>query len=390
MDFTGAFEGPVAGAGAEQLPDFTVYRGPEGSGVSLVGLATTGEPEAGGPGVETVVRGGREYLVEPTSAGETISWSEGERVPTLIGRGLTRDELLTAAQATTVDGSGRIEVAPDALPADVTKVGVVPYGVATPMANAIATLDGSGGIGYADADQSRVLEVTWAIADHGWLEASEALLDEPRPLEVRGQPAIAGELGQGTTGNTLVWVEPDGTFVRLVGFALTVDQLLEIAESLEPLTPEQWQEMLDESDRRSGDTAADSSSGTAVESATTFEGVGEELPLLMFDPVAGEPTRAVLQISTVPDTELVVDATMARDLPHRVYDGRWLYGVVPADTALVEVSGTSGGASTTSFFHVSGPESRDMMAYLLEVPGLGRAYTITAHLEDGSTVVAQS
>jgi hypothetical protein len=296
----------------------------------------------------------------------------------------------------TVDGSGVVEITPESLPDGYAYLDTVPYGVISPNASSIALMDGSGGIGYADEAQDQVLQVTFVLGQPSWLEATGAVMYEHEALEVRGQPAVGGRVSPEVVGATLSWLEPDGTFVQLTGYGLELDELTAIAETLEPLSPEAWQALLDQSDAERSRANGEVTSGTEVAPATTtFEGQGAPidpssgLPVLIFAPSETDPGAATLSVADEPGVTLTVEAVEMPTILIGRYDERYVYGVVPADTERLEVSGAGFAYESTSFQLIEGGGTFPAWAFIVEVPDQ-RGITFTAHLEDGSTVVTQT
>jgi hypothetical protein len=398
LAFTGAFEGPIDDEEEASLPsDVAVYTdsdvGSE-SDVALVALSAEGTANYDGSALEPIEFEGRTFYGESQADGEAISWDDpvSGRAGIVSSRTLSREQLLDAARGATIDGRGVVEITAAALPDGLSLLATVPYGAVAPLGSAMAIVDGAGGIGYADAEQTRVLQVSFVLAGEGWLEASQALLYEPESLEVRGRPAYGGLVSPEATGATLTWVEADGTFVRLTGYGIMLDELADIAETLEPLSPEAWQALLDESDRERARSNGEATSGTEVVTATTFEAIGDPIepnsfiPILAFRPADSPSGAASVSVLGEPDTAMIITPEQMPAIVHQRYNERFVYGVVPADTERLLVRYAGEEFEVTSFQNISGGGVFPAWAFVVGVHELSDSYELTAIGEDGSEI----
>lgn len=375
MTFSGAAEGPVP-VDEDGATELTVYAGPEGSDVVVIGLVSRDPITDGGEDP----REGEDWIAR--------SWLEVEtgRTLNLQARGVTSEQVDAMVAATTSDERGGVTIADDALPAGVTRVGTVPIGVVSPNVSALATEPGVGVLGYASDDPERLLEIAFAPAGAGWFEAAAPTVPDGRSIEVRGQRGVVGAFDQDAAAPTmLVWVEPDGTFVRLVGFGLDEDELVAIAEGMAPLSDAEWQELLD----RTGQVTTGEASveGTQLEApATTFEDVGEPLPTLTIEGLDDGTDRVRLRMSHDATSELVTSAAQVGELPHAWAEDGWIYGVAPANARDVSVESSGWAYATTAFVPVAGDAPRPLRGYALRVTEDVTTYSITVRLEDGSEI----
>lgn len=401
LEVTGAFEGPIAEEGTDLgVGEVTMYRSLSASRSDhpfVAGATITSEIGLSDDGAEILTSEDR--VMEVTDLGHdrfafVIVPNQEMRVMTLWTGGVPRDEAIGLAEAATHDAAGIVAIEPAQLPDGMEDVGRVPFAVLSPAPTSFATLTSSGGIGYADEAQGRVVTVSSVIAQDGWLDAASLLVDDPQEVEVRGNPAIGGTWqGSAEPSGVVNWVEPDGTLVRMEGYGYTVDEVVAMADDLVALTDAEWRDLVATSDgqRESG----------ADESGTTFESVGEPvegeppplgdeegLPLIeSFELVQAddEGERARLWSSMGPDEVLEVDVADGERLAHRL-TGLVLFGVVPPDTAKVELRFGDRTFTSAEFLHVAENGSFPLWAYAFGLPAYPGDYELIATGEDGSTI----
>lgn len=102
---------------------------------------------------------------------------------------------------------------------------------------------------YLGRDQDRVLLVTSEPASDLSLAAVQVVAGTTEPRVVRGRPGllgtdVGGQFALGESVRTVTWIESDGEVVRVAGLGLTEDEILEVANGVEPVDPDEWRELV--------------------------------------------------------------------------------------------------------------------------------------------------
>jgi hypothetical protein len=404
LAITGAFEGPLDDDFGTAISDVTLYEEPSPDGPAdrlVAALSTDVEPTYLDPEVVTV--DGRQVTIQDLGGGRTahvVAPALGERTVSVITVDVPRDQATDLAVNAVIDDRGVVTVDSELLPNGMEWVALVPVGVAVPVATSFASLEGSGGIGYASGGeaQTTTVTVTTVLAQTGWLDVSVLSLRDARKLTVRGQEGIGGSWDGLDESGVISWVEPDGTLVRIEGYGHTVEELVALADDLVPLSDDEWRALVASSeDERE-------SSGTD-ETATTFEGIGEPIdgepppltaaeviPLMQsfsFTQVDDTGERAQVFPRSNPDDVLDLTPADGATLTHKVA-GLMVYGVVPPDTASIEIRYDDQSIKSVGWMHVAENGTFPLWFYAFGLPSYPREYQLIATGEDGSTITLTS
>lgn len=176
----------------------------------------------------------------------------------VYGRDVSVEILVTAAEAATVDGL-EVSVPSAGLPAGWKLLDTDPDGVF--MISPIAAVRGSmesrsAASYYVDGTQQRSLMVMSLARPATSLHTMRLFADSVETITVRGHEAIVGRFpsggssGDGTTvewGESWVvrWMERPGEALWVGGFGVSRDEVLAAAESLEPVEPTRWSELVE-------------------------------------------------------------------------------------------------------------------------------------------------
>jgi hypothetical protein len=258
----------VGAGSAELAPSARVQRrytadvdAPErGPHLSLtVASSTQGNPPVIPPpevDVQTVsVRGVTGWLYDdPSGDGRTVAFAADGVVFELTGVQVSDEELLRAADHTSLGDGGTDPSGTTAWPAEIDGV-IGPAGLpAGVVERAVGVANESGGFTSFTSNSSTHTSVRWADAlppsdgdamlSLGWVADDPDLLPLYRlgqgtvtDATVRGVPAFI--VSRGEQRVTLVWFE-NGYRYSLGGFALAVDDVLAAADSLRPATDAEW------------------------------------------------------------------------------------------------------------------------------------------------------
>lgn len=179
----------------------------------------------------------------------------------LFGPDLDEEVLVQVARGVTVDGL-RATVAPDSLPEGWQRLATEPTGLMA-LSGPMAVMRGSFaervvGAYYGSNDPERFLTVSSAERPGESLHTQRLVLDGAEMIRVRGHQALIGymqpdtvDLEPGATATwseqywSIQWMERPGEMVSLGSLGLTRDELVAAAESLEPVEPTRWKELLE-------------------------------------------------------------------------------------------------------------------------------------------------
>jgi hypothetical protein len=281
---------------AEAVPggfggDIAVYGNPDAadpwSGTLVVIHLVADEEGLGGPlsdGDPITVDGDDAVLREtegPESEGPGRGWEVERQVDDgrlIVGGALTRDEILAAAEAATIEPA----VDASALPDGYEELARGPVAAATPTlfdnamyrsGLAVTYSDGSGGDDGAtiDSDPSgddggTMLAVVQRPGPASAVDLLRASFPDSGSITVRGRHAAIGR-GDFNESNGMVavqWAEPEGQLVTVVGFGVAEDALLRVAEELRLATAGEIDALLDEHGGAAGGEFDDAPDGHVV------------------------------------------------------------------------------------------------------------------------------
>ncbi len=181
-------------------------------------------------------------------AGTVLAIGVDERRVILVSQELDRAALTTVAAALTLE-DGEPIVDPTSLPNGWSRLGTVPdlLGATSPLSS---TAEGGGGperiVFYVTEDLGG-LAVAASAGDELRLDVMRLLMDDVRPITVRGHDGLVGTAATSDDQpdiRTVAWLEQPGELVRVSGYDLSEDELLAVAEGLEPLADEPWEDLL--------------------------------------------------------------------------------------------------------------------------------------------------
>lgn len=295
----GAFEATGAeSTDGEGGPVPTDLYGPStdrpGLGVAVATGAFDGGPE---PTEAVDLGGGRTAEVVDTLgvAGTVLVVEVGSEEILVVSRELDRDLLVDVAREVSVV-DGRAVIAAATLPAGWRRLGTVPD-----LLNAVSPLMATmrGGVGaeqtvvYGDSTRrgpTTFAAVSSSSGDELRLNVTRLFMADVQVVSVRGHEALMGTVSRDDQGATVTvaWLDTPGELVRVSGSGLPEDDLLRLAQGVEPLEAEAWTDLLRRS-RRGELTGPDG--GPAVEpigEGTFADGTEWVLRAYEADPDSGQ------------------------------------------------------------------------------------------------------
>lgn len=184
-----------------------------------------------------------------------------------LGPDLTTDDLVTVAAGTTLDGYTPV-IEPAALPDGWERQGAVASGMEaiSPIAGMRAGASDHVLLAqYEGTASGRALQVG-VSSQVDLVDAQRLFLADPAEVEVRGHRAVVGRWNLGGDADEMWvtrWVERPGEVLTVSGIGLSRDEVLAAAESLEPVDPTRWAELLEAT--ALGDLGRGPIDGTGVE-----------------------------------------------------------------------------------------------------------------------------
>lgn len=239
--------------------------GPDGDGAIPVDVYGS---DGGAPQLGVVLSGELEPL---TAGGETFDLGDG-RVATAVDSGLPGSTLQLDLEGTSallispeldppalarIAGGvsverGRALLDEAQLPDDWRFLGTEPdlFALFSPLSISGRTGAPSAAVLYGpvDGDTSAMAIVSSTQGDQFRLDVLRLVSTEVRSVQVRGHDALLATTASADTENllTVAWLERPGELVRVSGYGLSEDDLLRMAESVEPVEPGAWEAMLRE------------------------------------------------------------------------------------------------------------------------------------------------
>lgn len=353
--------------------------------------AALGDPSDG----ETVTVAGHDATLRETESplGFALSSGEGWELEWPVDDGrlqvrgaMTRDEILAAAETATtepaVDASG--------LPDGYAEVARGPIGATDPTLFSVAT-DRSGlAVTYtapSEGDEAQeMVAVIQRPAPASAVDLLRAAFPDADEITLRGRHAVVGER-DGTTA--IQWAEPEGQLVTVVGFGVTTDVVVQVADDLRPARPDEVAALLaDHAPDPLGEFGDAPDRSTVVAEGETSTGrwrvladttMSEGMEGLTIERATGSSsssgTSSGMSGGDAPGLELATDTE----------DGTTIvYGVVPADTASVTFD-APGIQGALEFHEVEGWDSKVIAANITaDLPS-----DIAADVIDAVTIVAR-
>ncbi len=252
--------GAASGAGSAPLVIYGPAPDQPRLGISVLGAFDPEELDVEAEAVE--VDGVRAYVLDGRGFGpRALVVQVGATSVIATGRDLGRDELVDLfAGARIVDRS--VVLRDGVLPEGWTELGEEPSLIG--MANAAAATSGSAGTGSfvaylagdvggegSDPDALRAVYVASVPGDEVRLHAPELTATESERTTVRGHEAVAGtslvpaSSETATSTSFVSWFERPGELIRLTAIGVPVDELVRMAEDVEPIGREDWKELVE-------------------------------------------------------------------------------------------------------------------------------------------------
>ena len=223
-----------------------------------LGVTVVGEAAWLGAETTAVPVGSRTGQFEADAIAEgidslTVPIGTGAGGPSLVvfGRGLGRDGLATIAEGTETVGT-KTTVDHAVLPKGWTLLGSSPYGIAdlTPM----GALRGASAAKAAIAIYSRDMrgQEMITIQSEGrpaGLDVSRLVQTDVEQVDVRGHDATVGRVtgplvGDGIDAWVVRWEERPGELLTVSGVSLSRDQVMAVANGVQPAEPKAWKDLL--------------------------------------------------------------------------------------------------------------------------------------------------
>lgn len=96
-----------------------------------------------------------------------------------------------------------------------------------------------------------MVSITSLSGDEVRLHASELVLSSVEEIEVRGHAAVVGRIESGGPGSpateVVAWLEAPGELIRMTGWGLGRNELLDIAGAVEPVDADEWDDLVERS-----------------------------------------------------------------------------------------------------------------------------------------------
>lgn len=207
------------------------------------------------------------YLTENSGLGSgftlEVPATESLAGPSLIIFGPDVDEglLVEVALGTSLDGLDAT-VSPEVLPSGWRLLASEPDGLMA-ASGPMAVMRGSAqtrmaGAVYVSEDQERSLMVSVAARTSESLHTQRLFLAGVETVRIRGHEAVLGHTDAGSAevepGVTFSWIEPyrsvqwmerPGEMITVAGLGLSREELVAAAESMEPVEPTRWRELVE-------------------------------------------------------------------------------------------------------------------------------------------------
>jgi hypothetical protein len=181
----------------------------------------------------------------PPTAGNVLTWSDGDHTVQLVVRGDDGVDLLDLATQV-IERDGVATLAPEALPDGFVELGDVFQLEGQPrflfsIDHQRATESGDGLV-----DQ---LTLLGSDGDRASMEAFRFRALTSSRVTVGDAPGVVADLGPTGDGPWVVtWTPTDGVILSIFSFALQPDALMEVAQSVRRVEGEQWQAMRSQTD----------------------------------------------------------------------------------------------------------------------------------------------
>lgn len=323
-----------------------------------------------------------------------------------VGPSLTTDELVALAQATTLDGYTPV-IDEAALPDGWERHATVAVGLEaiSPVAGMRGDTSEHALLAYYEGSASGRSLVVGVSGQVELVDVQRLFLTDTTEVEVRGHRAVVGRwnLGDLDADETWVarWVERPGETISVAGTGLSRDDVLAAAESLQPVEPTRWAELLQAT--ALGDLGGGGGGGEGVELGRGQFADGTAWVLRLSGDEAGLDATLELDVAITGDSSSTsgsmssVGAAVDEDgnpveQPDRVFGsmttlekgGRaFVSGLVRADVVRVELYGPDeaplGGATVVT--------DGEHTAWVAELGGTDT--TVVAFAEDGTRLEAQ-
>lgn len=202
----------------------------DGSVLAAFHIAPSLDTFFGEGGTDGPPIGGRLSRMRQDAQGWLMEWSIDGGLMVVRGIGVSREQVIAAAQAASVEPA----IDPAGLPDGLIELVRGPVHAALPWGDYTGSSMGLW-VSYGDEAVGSEESTTMLLKERR--QGTAAVVDlfrlaypETRPVDIRGQHAI---LGWDTTGFlALQWYEPSGLLVTLTAWGLTEDTLRRVAEEL--------------------------------------------------------------------------------------------------------------------------------------------------------------
>lgn len=184
-----------------------------------------------------------------------------------VGPGLSTDDLVALATATTLDGYTPV-IGETALPDGWERQGAVAAGMEaiSPIAGMRAGASDHVLLAQHEGSESGRALLVGVSSQVDLVDAQRLFLADTAEVEVRGHRAVVGRWNLGGDADEMWvarWVERPGEVLTVSGIGLSLDEVLAAAESLEPVEPTRWAELVEAT--ALGDLGRGPIDGTGVE-----------------------------------------------------------------------------------------------------------------------------
>jgi hypothetical protein len=235
-------------------PGFVVIYGEDddlrGNTLLLLSARAEGHYGPGDPDehVRTVDINGDPGRLNDNAANDNLrlSWQpSNDRQVTLIGRGLDATQLVTAARAVTGDLRTAAVADPDRF--GLHEIVQGPSAELAPEAMGFAPVWGGALVGYGRHDgQGAQLMVVTGAGEQLAVAVARILYEEAQDVTVTGHDAVVARMGsdpEDPFGWIVTWRQDDGAVIRVVGFGMTRDAAMTVAESVHLISGEEFRDL---------------------------------------------------------------------------------------------------------------------------------------------------
>lgn len=323
---------------------------------------------------------------------------------------LDREALVDVVRGARIDGRS-VVLRDGALPAGWSRVGEEPslVGLVSPVAASRGAMGAGSFVAYtagdvsssgADPAEVKLVYVSSLAGDEARLHAPELAASTVRRTTIRGHDAVVGSAsvdgvdGSTSTSSFATWIERPGELIRLTAVGVADDELVRLAEGVEPIGGEAWRDLVERSQLGDFDDGRyQESQGALVEMARGRFDDGTAWVLRVWPADGEDPTG--------PNASVDLQVALGGDSSSGSFSGTGTAtggGVEPAEQALgastsVQQAGRTFGAgfvgADVDSVVLVGEDGAELGRAQI-VTGLGRRAWVAEAVDGGAEVVARA